>query len=304
MSKLFEAIKKLENNNKKIESNINKRKEQRRKKIYPVITCISIMLGIISILLANKAYNQKNSTITRTQHQRTTEKTNLLAKEKSKTESHKKIIKKDIASTAKKKKTASKNNINTSKVKETKTRKKKDTIKNNKKLTTKNKTNKTLLQNSNHNTAQAPLMKDYREEVYDHHNQDNLHYIKPAKEVHTENYKTLLALAEEKRKDKQFKEALYFYQKALSEPNLPHEIKADILNNVGAIYLINSNYKKACKVLEEASRIKNDDIIAKNLVVCYLNLKNYRKACSIISHMIQKNPHNKNWQEFQKGFCQ
>ena len=89
-----------------------------------------------------------------------------------------------------------------------------------------------------------------------------------------------LIIAEEERKKGNFKRAIKFYEKYLTKNK---EVDHKTLNNLGALYLKTGNLEKAIIYLKKAY-VKNskDPKITKNLFIAYWKMGDREKACEII----------------------
>ncbi|OAG28621.1 tetratricopeptide repeat protein [Thermodesulfatator autotrophicus] len=109
-----------------------------------------------------------------------------------------------------------------------------------------------------------------------------------------------IMFAEEARKNKNYEIAIFYYQKALSETNEKTK-KAEILNNLGAIYLLENKINLAQTALEKAIKFSASPEIVYNLTIIYLKQQKIDKACSIIKR--NKNKALPELISIQKKFC-
>ncbi len=86
-----------------------------------------------------------------------------------------------------------------------------------------------------------------------------------------------LLLAEEARQKGNLKKAIYYLKQY---PGL-HQ-KPEVLNNLGASLLLLGQLDEAREILEEALSLRSDPEIAYNLTVVYLRLDEQKKACQLI----------------------
>jgi len=102
------------------------------------------------------------------------------------------------------------------------------------------------------------------------------------KERQNKNINQSLLMAEEYRKKEMYEQALIEYKKALAEEKDEKNI-IYILNNVGAIYILKEKPAQALKYLLKAYKIKKDKITARNIVLAYIQLGKFKKACQFAS---------------------
>jgi len=95
--------------------------------------------------------------------------------------------------------------------------------------------------------------------------------------IKRESKETLLVMAEEARQSGNYQEAIRYYRLYLRDRKDPQ-----VLNNLGALFLLLRQNLEAIKVLEEAYQQKKDPEIAFNLALAYLNSGKTRKACQIM----------------------
>ncbi|AEH45735.1 hypothetical protein Thein_1880 [Thermodesulfatator indicus DSM 15286] len=96
-------------------------------------------------------------------------------------------------------------------------------------------------------------------------------------------FNNYLLLAEEARQSGQYEKAIYYYQQALAEEKDTQK-KADILNNMGAIYLLQNKPYLAQITLEKAVKISDDPSIIYNLAIAYLKQQKTKKTCSLLNN--------------------
>lgn len=107
----------------------------------------------------------------------------------------------------------------------------------------------------------------------------------------------LLLNAEEARKKGSYEEASRFYMEYLKYKKDP-----DVLNNLGNIYLLLGNYKKAEETYSQALSIKYDVVYELNYFLSLIMQQKKDTACELIHH--KKYPQQfKEYVEFLKNLC-
>ena len=252
MSKLFEAIKSLENNqNNEKFSNIfqikTKKSSFNRKLI--VATVIPLIFGIIFYIFPTKILTKvnENEENIKNNQQIFLNKTNNTEKKIKKTKNYNKI----------------------------------NTITNNKIDNTNKNNNKIRKEETEEKKIRTKTKEIERKEKFPQKNKDqkflkDTNYL--TRKINTDQtFDYLLILAEEKRKNKKFQEALKYYLKYLE-----HAQNIDVLNNIGAIYLKINKPGLAKYYLEMSLEKRPDEITAQNLLIAYLRLGEKQKACNLI----------------------
>ena len=282
MSRLFDALKKLENNKEKenfVAKNlaIFKKQKQINLKVYLFFFLI-ISVGFILIfgakvllnkkhqermvpdlrkqnnnILKNNIFQEKNSYYTQKENAKKEEKKNIVSLNKNilklETEKNSDNLKKEGL---KKDKKNAKNKYNNNKKASNNKKEKVPHYKINAKVAIKKETN-------NHEPAKEREI--VKEKIINYSN---------------------LIIAEEERKRGNFKKAIEFYEKYLDENK---EVDHKILNNLGALYLKAGNLEKAIFYLKMAyMKDSKDPKITKNLFIAYWKMGDKEKACEIIKN--------------------
>jgi len=89
----------------------------------------------------------------------------------------------------------------------------------------------------------------------------------------------LLLNAEEARENKNYQEAIVFYQQYLE-----HREDPDVLNNLGGIYLQLGQLEKALHCFERALKLKPDPYYELNLAIALIKNGSKEKACAILKN--------------------
>jgi hypothetical protein len=105
----------------------------------------------------------------------------------------------------------------------------------------------------------------------------------------------LLLNAEEARHKGNIGEAIYFYKEYLKGGADP-----DVLNNLGVLYLIQSQYEEAERTFREALKIKPDPIYEFNYVLTLMRLNKKKEACLRLKKAFFPDPLKHNFEELLK----
>ena len=94
----------------------------------------------------------------------------------------------------------------------------------------------------------------------------------------------LLIMAEEERKNGNYKEAILYYQNYLKK-----SFNVYVMNNYGACLIELGRFDEAIDILNRALNIKNDPEIKFNLALAYIKKGDKKKACLIVKSLRMKN---------------